>query len=223
MQYLNLDLLNALDETCFRAHQPYPWFNPANLLTEAGYQALYDSQPTPELFECRLVQGRRRGRENHPHYSLSYHEHLPVGPHWHAFIAELEDTVYTHFLQRMLGMQRFSLSFHWHYMPSGCSISPHCDTRRKLGSHVFYWNTERDWEPHWGGETLILDDYGAFPSSSAPAFEDFARTEVVDTLGNRSLLSMRGDTSWHGVREIQCPPHALRKVFIVVIDSVQFT
>jgi len=34
-------------------------------------------------------------------------------------------------------------------------------------------------------------------------------------MGNNSLLFLRGEHSWHGVRPIQCPADKLRKVFIV--------
>jgi hypothetical protein len=34
-------------------------------------------------------------------------------------------------------------------------------------------------------------------------------------MGNRSLFFRREESSWHGVRPLQCPVGALRKVFIV--------
>jgi hypothetical protein len=97
-------------------------------------------------------------------------------------------------------------------------VSPHCDAKRKLGSHIFYFNTEEDWDPAWGGGTVILDDAGRFDARSAPAFEDFVAFEPAQALGNHSLLFVRNGNSWHGVREIRSPQGALRKVFIVVIE-----
>ena len=97
-------------------------------------------------------------------------------------------------------------------------MSPHCDSERKLGSHIFYFNTAQDWNPGWGGETLILDDGGRFKRESAPHFDDFARVIPSQALGNSSLLFARKGHSWHGVREIHCPEGYLRKVFIVVIN-----
>jgi len=38
-------------------------------------------------------------------------------------------------------------------------------------------------------------------------------------MGNYSLLFTRRGNSWHGVREISCPPGYYRKVFIVVINE----
>ena len=97
-------------------------------------------------------------------------------------------------------------------------MSPHCDSERKLGSHIFYFNTAQDWNPSWGGETLILDDGGRFKRESAPHFDNFERAIPSQALGNYSLLFARKGHSWHGVREIHCPEGYLRKVFIVVIN-----
>jgi len=88
----------------------------------------------------------------------------------------------------MFGRDSLSLTLHWHYAPRGCSVSPHCDAVRKLGSHLCYFNTEEDWDPSWGGQTLLLD-------------------------------FMREDSSWHGVRTLQCPEGGYRKVFVVVIED----
>ena len=107
------------------------------------------------------------------------------------------------------------LTGHWHYTPRGCSVSPHCDAYWKLGSHIFYFNQESDWQPAWGGATLVLDDGGALPYSSAPAFDDFAASQSVTPVGNRSMLFLRTDHSWHGVRSLACPEGAMRKVFII--------
>jgi hypothetical protein len=98
-------------------------------------------------------------------------------------------------------------------------VSPHCDARHKIGSHIFYFNTEEDWDPSWGGETLILDDGGRFDRRSAPRFDEFDRVITAPALGNCSLLFARRANSWHGVREIRCPEGAYRKVFIVVLNA----
>jgi hypothetical protein len=66
---------------------------------------------------------------------------------------------------------------------------------------------------------VILDDGGRLQRRSAPRFEDFDDAIAADTLGNRSLLFAQGEKSWHGMREIRCPAHAMRKVFIVVVND----
>jgi hypothetical protein len=218
MQYLDSGRLAAISASGFRAASPFPWINPAGLITEAGYRALRESLPAVELFERKFGVRRAHGQQPHDRYTLEYGKKLPVAAPWHEFVAELESDSYREFIRRLFGIRRFFLSLHWHYTPAGCSVSPHCDAKHKAGSHIFYFNTAEDWDSSWGGETLILDDGGRFPRSSAPRFEDFDRTLTPESMGNHSVLFMRRGNSWHGVREIRCPPDRLRKVFIVVIN-----
>jgi len=219
MNYLDEERLEELDHENFRTRRPYPWMNPARLLTETGYQQLLESLPDPALFEPCFGHKRSHRQQSHDRLALEYQPELAVSHHWHAFVEELQGQSYGRCLRRMFGRGRMRLSFHWHFTPSGCSVSPHCDARRKLGSHIFYFNTEQDWNPAWGGETLILDDAGKLPRKSAPRFEDFSRITPAKALGNRSLLFARQDHSWHGIRELRCPEGAFRKVFIVVIND----
>ena len=119
----------------------------------------------------------------------------------------------------MLGRGGFRLRFHWHYTPGGCSVSPHCDARDKLASHIFYLNGADEWRAEWGGETLVLDDGGRFDRRSSPRIEEFERCIAPPSVGNVSLLFQRREHSWHGVRELRSPPGALRRVFIVVVEA----
>lgn len=218
MKYLNLQRMDEIHAEAFRSASPYPWINPQGLLTDEGQERLLETLPDVGMFERRFGQTRAHGQSSHDRFSLEYRPDLPVAKEWHEFVAELEGPEYQRFLRRMMATSWIRLSYHWHYTPNGCSVSPHCDNRRKLGSHIFYLNTEKDWDPAWGGETVILDDAGRFSRRSAPAFEDFVRTIPGQTLGNRSLLFARKARSWHGVREIRCPEGRMRKVFIVVIN-----
>ncbi|GAB4169190.1 MAG: hypothetical protein Kow0020_02800 [Wenzhouxiangellaceae bacterium] len=219
MQFLDTQRLDALDGERFRTTRPFPWVNPQGLLTDEGFAALIEHLPDVSVFKPVFGRVRKHGQQSHDRYALEWSDDAPVHEVWKAFVAELQGPVYRDFLARMIGHQRFRLRFHFHYTPNGCSVSPHCDAVWKLGSHIFYLNTEKDWKPEWGGETLILDDNGRFKPSSAPAFEDFDRAMPSESLGNRSLLFIRQGNSWHGVRPIHCPEGHLRKVFIVVIDS----
>lgn len=151
-------------------------------------------------------------------YALEYTEKIDTPGPWRSFIAEPRGGRYAAFVRRIFGIDRFDMNFHWHYAPRGCSVSPHCDARRKLGSHIFYLNTPDDWKPEWGGQTLVLFENGRFPWNSAPRFEDFARAIPAEIMGNRSFLFRRTSHSWHGVRELECPEGRMRKVFIAVIN-----
>lgn len=215
MTYLNIERLNQIDPKMFQAQKPYPWINPEGLLTDEGYQRLQETLPDVSLFERRFDAQRKYGQKSHDRYTLEWRTNPPVAPPWKEFVAELEGRTYRAFVESLLETSDFSFNFHLHYTPNGCSVSPHCDAKRKLGSHIFYFSTEKDWDASWGGETVILDDHGRFNSDSAPNFEDFEDAIDSHALGNRSLLFTRKKNSWHGVREIRCPEGALRKVFIV--------
>jgi hypothetical protein len=219
MTYLDYDRLESLDADAFRRQSPYPWINPAGLLTPEGYRRLLAGLPDPSLFTPYFGVPRAHGQRSHDRFTLEYRTDLKVADDWHAFVAELRGPGYRRFLRRMFDRRLLRLKFHWHFTPRGCSVSPHCDAVHKLGSHIFSFNTEEDWDPAWGGQTLILDDTGRFNRRSAPRFEDFDRVIAAETMGNRSLLFARRGNSWHGVRELTCPEGALRKVFIVVVDD----
>lgn len=218
-EYLDERRLDALSASEFQNRDPYPWVNPQGILTEEGYERLLATLPDVSTFDKVFGKVRKFGQKSHDRYALEYHPGLELAQPWRDFIAELQGPVYQRFLKRMFGHGGFTLRFHWHYTPSGCSVSPHCDSRHKLGSHIFYWNTTQDWEREWGGETLVLDDSGRFGSSSNPDFADFDRQFGAEALGNWSLLFKRKGNSWHGVKEVHCPEGALRKVFIVVIEK----
>lgn len=218
LQFLDQSALNRLDPAAFRSRRPYPWCNPEGLLRGAAFERLRAELPPLSLFQPVFGKARKHGQQSHDRYALEYEPGLPLPPSWRGFIDELQGPAYRAWLARMMGSDGFELRFHWHYTPAGSSVSPHCDATRKLGSHIFYFNTAEDWDPAWGGETIILDDRGRFSPKSAPAFEDFDAAESAEAIGNRSLLFVRNGNSWHGVREIRAPQGRLRKVFIVVIE-----
>lgn len=220
MQYLDFATLEALSATDFLAAHPYPWINPQGALQDSAYAALLDSQPELSQFARVFGKQRRYGQQSHDRFALEYTKELDaeLSDPWRGFLAELQGDRYRAWLCHMIGVRSLELRFHWHFAPTGCSVSPHCDAARKLGSHIFYFNTEKDWNPAWGGATEILDDGGRFSRRSAPRFEDFEVAAVARSLGNHSLLFSRRGDSWHGVRELSCPEGRLRRVFIVVIN-----
>ena len=219
MVYLDFERLERIDPRPFRAQKPYPWVNPAQLITDEGFRRLCETLPDVSIFEKRFGVKRKHGQQFHDRYTLEYRKGLDLAPPWRDFMAEVLSERYREALSRLLGAPSIALSFHWHYTPRGCSVSPHCDSTRKLGSHIFYFSTEKDWEPAWGGETVILDDGGRFSARSAPRFDDFDHCLASESIGNRSLIFGRKGNSWHGVREVRCPEDRMRKVFIAVING----
>ena len=218
MTYIDFQRLDTIDPRSFQQTLPYPWMNPEGLLTTDGHQELISTLPDISLFQQRFGVTRAHGQQSHDRFTLEYQEDLPLAEAWKAFIAELYGKEYQTWLRRLFNIDSLDLTLHWHYTPNGCSVSPHCDAKHKLGSHIFYFNTEQDWKEHWGGETVILDDDGQFDRKSAPKFNDFNKATVSKAIGNYSLLFARNGNSWHGVQEIQCPADRMRKVFIVVVN-----
>ena len=221
MSYLDYDKLRTFEAREFRERKPYPWANPQGILTESGHQYLVSHLPDLSLFEKSFGYQRRFGQKGHDKYALEYDRTLPIDPAWHEFVNELHDKPYRQFLRELYGLRPMKLSFHWHYAERGGSVSPHCDSRNKIGSHIFYLNTDDDWKAEWGGQTLVLNDHGKLNWKSAPEFSDFDAPEVADAIGNRSMLFKRTPHSWHGVQAIDCPSGYFRKVFIVVIERVR--
>lgn len=219
MTYLDWKILDALDEKAFRAAEPFPWTNPQGALTEEGRQALRAEPPDFSLFAKRFGVKRNYGQQPHDRWDLLYEDPLPPVPQvWKDFIAELSGARYRAFISRMFGVRRFDFRFYWQIATAGCSVSPHCDGTRKIGSQIFYLNDRDDWDPSWGGATLLLDDRGAIPWESAPSFDDFSREIASESLGNRSLIFARGDHAWHGVRPLTSPEGKTRRIFTVIVN-----
>jgi hypothetical protein len=147
---------------------------------------------------------------------------MDIAEPWKAFIAELHGKDYDSFLRRMLGLepdQSIILTMEWYYAWQGCSVSPHCDARRKLATHIFFFATDEDWPHEWGGDILILDDEGRYKAHSAPGFDDLKVAASLDLRKNGSLLFQRTEHSWHCVRPLNSPrPDVFRKLFIVTVN-----
>ncbi len=219
MSYLDLERLEALDPIAYQKRDPYPYVNPEGLLHDEAHRNLVENLPPLELFEKIHGKKRAHGQKSHDRFTLEYEDGLPLPSPWQEFIDELRDRPYRALLCRLTGAPDLDLRFHWHWTTVGESVSPHCDAKRKLGSHIFDLNREGEWDPSWGGETLVLDDRGRFSRDSAPEFQDFDEIVHSKALGNWSLIFTRRGNSWHGVKEIACPEGHFRKVFIVVLDK----
>ena len=218
MDYLDFDKLEAISPQEFHSTLPYPWVNPQGLLTDAGYDELLNNMPDVSLFEKKFGYGRIAGQTPHDRYSLEYAPGAPVPQPWQDFIAELCGDRYRNALAALFGAKKINLRFHWHYTPNGCSVSPHTDSVREHGSQLFYFNADDEWDPAWGGDTLVLDDGGQMAFESAPTLKDFRNEIAAKSIGNYSLIFQRTRHSWHAVREIQCPEDRVRRVFIVVAN-----
>ncbi|MBK6512432.1 MAG: hypothetical protein IPG06_25320 [Haliea sp.] len=218
MKYLDIEKLRSLSLADFRATRPFPYYNDEGVLKESGFQDLLANMPPLEMFDQRIGEERRAGQAPHDRYSLEYTPDMPVPKPWQEFIAELCSDAYRKEIERLFEAKKVEFRFHWHYTPRGADVSPHCDSRREHGSHLFYFNSQDDWDPAWGGATLILDDGGRLDYNSAPALEAFDGIIECKSIGNYSALIKRTDHAWHAVRPINSPQDRLRRVFIIVVN-----
>jgi hypothetical protein len=219
MQCLNFERLEAVSAEAFHSQRPFPWVNPVGLLHPEAHEELVNSLPDTSLFERKVGVPRKFGQRSHDRYNLEYEPGIPLSKAWRQFIEELKGEQYRDFVEHLFGRGSLRLRFHWHYADSGCSVSPHCDSGQKVGSHLFYMNSSESWNSSWGGATLVLDDGGRIHRSSSPSFSDFDSEVASEFMDNASFIFERGDHSWHGVKEIHCPQGAMRRLFIVVVDG----
>ena len=218
MKYLDIEKLRGLSREEFLSIKPYPYYNAHGVLTEQGFADLLENMPPLDLFEQKFGYERRAGQAPHDRYSLEYTPDTPVPQPWKDFIGELCSDAYRREIERLLGAKKAEFRFHWHYTPAGCDVSPHCDARREHGSHLFYFNSEEEWDPAWGGSTLVLDDGGRLSYDSAPALEEFDAVYECQSIGNYRSLMLRTDHAWHAVRRVGCREDLLRRLFIVVVN-----
>ena len=218
-KYLNADVMASIDPLEFRRQRPYPWINPRGFLTEDGIGELLHCMPDLSLFTPCFDQTRKYGQANHDRYVFEYEDGMELPESWQRFVGELRGDAYRRFICALLGIPTVGFRFQWHYTPTGGEVPPHCDSVEKIGTQIFYMNSNADWNPDWGGETRILDDEGRFRRESNPSIDDFPHQYPADISENRSLIFRRERNSWHGMRSINCPAGALRKVFIVVFEE----
>ena len=221
MEYLNRDRLERVSDKSFQTRQPYPWVDIDGILTPEGHELLRQNLPDSSMFERRVGVKRAFGQGYHDRFILHYHPSLELAKPWKEFIAELHGPTYENLVRRLFGLKQnapFVLTLEWYYAWQGCGVSPHCDARRKLGTHIFYFNTEEDWDSSWGGRILIMDDGKRLKTHSAPEFDELGVAASLDPRGNGSLLFQRTAHSWHGVRPLESPPGHLRKLFIITIN-----
>ncbi|MEN9389904.1 MAG: hypothetical protein RLZZ283_4 [Candidatus Parcubacteria bacterium] len=222
MKYLHIDVLKKADAASYADAKPFSYTILQNPLPDAGYRLLLTSAPTLDQLEPSFGMERKFGQMSHDRYerydSPAFRKTLK--PEWQEFLAELEGPEYRAFLARMFGVRDFTLRFQWQYAVAGGSVSPHCDSVKKVGSHLFYFNDPETWNPAWGGQTQILfDPSGRQVCESAPRDDEFEIVTKTDGYGNQSLLFSRTNNSWHSVSPLAMPPGTVRRLFTVVADK----
>ncbi len=216
-----------------RLHQAAPFRHAAldTLLSPEAFDRLQAEYPALELFERHVGLPRRFGQAPHDRLYLEletslYHQGdaaapgviamRDLSPVWQQFIDQLRAEPYRRAVLGLLRARAAMLRFTWHVAFTGCSVSPHRDAREKLGTHLFYFNTEREWSPDWGGSTLLFGRRTA--STMNPGFDQFESATAAPFLGNQSLIFRNQRAAWHGMKPLAAPAGSYRKIFAVVFD-----
>jgi Rps23 Pro-64 3,4-dihydroxylase Tpa1-like proline 4-hydroxylase len=174
---------------------------------------------------------RRHGQRPHDRYYLAYEDtHYKRGEEldkevtreelpsiWVAFLEEIKNNaIYRKLIENVLGTDDWQVRFAWHMGQKGNEVSPHLDHIDKLGTHIFYFNTDEDWKSEWGGQLVVLGEK-MIPTGN-PEYEDFASAVEISNLNNRSFLFKNTLDAWHGVRPLRSPEGQFRRVFNVIFE-----
>jgi hypothetical protein len=219
--FLNFDVIDKITNKDFTENKIYPYVNIRNILHDTFYEDL--RKTLPDINNFKKAEGVARNYGQNPHNRYGYggwtDKNLKISTSWKKFIKELKSNRYKKFLSRLFGTENFAIRFMWHYATKNQSVSPHFDSPRKLGSHIFYFNDE-NWNPSWGGQTtLYFDEKNKISKKSNPSPKDFDSFFSSEISKNCSLIFKNTDKSWHGVSPLECPEGIYRKVFILVIEN----
>ena len=229
--FIDYSLLRSFDAGVFGNRRPFPWENLHGFLTPQGFRTLYNDFPSLELFEYHNNIRRDHGQRPHNRYYLAYensiyhkngesgvvrNSQLPGA--WQHFMNELETSDQYHsFVCGALGIPDFKARYAWHVGTKGSEVSPHIDAKKKLGTHILYFNTSGEWDTMWGGATLVLGDKQT--DAMNPDFSDFKTIEAACIVDNQSFLFKNTPTAWHGVTALTCPEDSYRRLFNVIFEA----
>lgn len=232
--FLDPQVLAGLDVDAFLQRSPFPWLNPAGLLSAPAFEQLCEQFPPLSLFERHESRSRHYGQRPHDRYYLAYETSIYHGPTagaaapgvarladlplpWQQFLTELQTSESFHqFIRQALGSDRYLMRFAWHVGTGGSEVSPHLDSELKIGTLIFYFNTDANWDPAWGGATLVLGDRQTKVMN--PDFNQFGTIIPTQFLNNRCFLFRNTPEAWHGVEALTCPAGQQRRLFNVVFE-----
>ena len=230
--FIDNQLLKSFPINDFRERVPYPWSEISRFLTPSGFEALRQNFPPVELFKWHSDLTRPYGQRPHNRYYLAYEEstylsnkrrgsgiarHKDLSQEWALFIRELETSEpYLTLVQSLFEVSAFKVRYAWHIGVTNSEVSAHVDSTKKIGTHIVYFNSDQDWNPEWGGSTLVLS--GKSRDTLSPDFEDFDQSIQIQNVGNRSFLFKNGADAWHGMKPLRSPEGVYRRIFNIIFE-----
>ncbi|NEO90353.1 MAG: 2OG-Fe(II) oxygenase [Moorea sp. SIO3G5] len=231
-KFLDYDLLQSLNKDLFILKYPFPWLNFNQFLTSEVFKKLNHDFPRLNYFEKHKAIKRVYGQKPHDRYYLAYEKsnyHLhnrkkkgivklkQLPKSWQRFMEELETSLdYQNFIKSLFEVSDFRVRYAWHVGVTNSDVSPHIDDPKKIGTHILYFNTSEDWNPDWGGSTLILG--GKLTNAMNPDFTDFTTITPTQFLDNFSFIFKNTPNAWHGVKPLTCPQGKYRRIFNIIFE-----
>ena len=200
------------------------------ILSDDAFTQLSTAYPPAHLFQRHENIHRKHGQRPHNRLYLGIESRdvasiarldelndLDPAGIWKRFLEGIKtDSDYHKSVSSFLGVNKYQIRFAWHLTAPGEDVSPHLDSVRKLGTHIFYFNQRLEWRHDWGGETLILN--GKMTDRMSPEVMDFEKVKSIPIRKNRSLLFRNCDHCWHGVAPLRSPEDTYRKTFHIIFE-----
>lgn len=209
------------------------WCNPiTGFLSKERFETLAAQYPSfDEIFPHIVEHETWKPLTNTPGYICSSRyrvEDSPdlraaLTPSWRQFLAQIEDPE-GEYLPKITEMfaTPFEVRFTWHLGYEGFYLTPHRDAKRKLATHLFYFNRAAEWEPEWGGNLCKLSGKVEGSDPDNPTFADFQNCEELPLLDNQSVFLYRTEGSWHGVKPMHCGSGKFRLAFNVIFERINY-
>lgn len=209
----------------FKEKKPFPSVVYHDLIPANAYNKLKNEFPDNSFF-IEQHEKYRGSQRPHDRFYLCLseeatlpgqilHQDLPVI--WQKFIESFQSSSYQEYIHRLTGEIPSRIRFAWHRSHLNSEVSPHIDVIQKLGTQIFYFNDADDWNPEWGGNTLLLSKCRV--QKDNPDFHEFDSRLVIDMMKCQSLFFTRTGSSWHGVEKLNCPENYFRNTFNVILEK----
>lgn len=140
---------------------------------------------------------------------------------WQDFVSQILDPNGAYLAKvKTLITEPFETRLSWHIGYDEFFITPHRDAKRKLATHLFYFNDNRNWNEAWGGHLLKLTGKRGGSDADNPHYNDFSRFERLPLVNNQSVFLYRTEESWHCVAPVKCPTFRYRLAFNVIFERI---
>ena len=203
-----------------------PHANFVDFIQPKTFKKLRDEFPQDKLFKDEVPEYRKYGQRPHcrrfmcwgetqnSKYFKPYMIDLKILPDiWQQFCNYIvTNAEYRYFIRETLRVNDFKIRLDFHRTRKVLDVSPHIDSKGKIGSHLFYF-MPKEWEDGDGGKTIFYR--GKKVNRMNPEPQDFEDAVTCSVIGNRSCLFKNTEEGWHGVTQVKSSLD--RQIFNLVI------